>query len=537
MEQELLNLVNSNDKKVLKALYSFDDSNDNESIIFKFNLWSRKYFHKYFTSDDAPFHKELDLYNLKVYKGEISSFVDIAFRGAAKTARTKLFIAFCICNDINHFRKYIKVLAEDGKNSKQIVTDVYNMLVSPDIHKVWPEIFTKTKYKREETMSSFTTSTGIKMTAGTVGTDQRGNIQDEARPDFIWFEDFENRKSLRSAVITKSIFDNMEEARTGLALGGSCLYTCNYISERGNVHKLVEKHDGVRNIVLIVPIIDKNGVIAWDRYTKEAIDQMRIDDDDFEGERLCEPSAGTDVIFNRDNLNRMPTAQPIKIIGEDLKIFHRYDPGHRYAIGSDVAMGVGLDSSASVCIDFDVYPCRVVATYHCNTIKPDSFGIELISQGERYGECLVAPENNPGGGGHSTIMIMKQQNYPNIFTIQPKDTSVDEREKNTVYGWNTNPATKPKMFMSLRKAVDDGHLLLEDEELKKEAKSYSRDDLMDPEEDPRLVTRHFDLLTACAIAWQMKDHATYSDIQTPEEKEELERQQNELSWEDRLGII
>jgi len=28
---------------------------------------------------------------------------------------------------------------------------------------------------------------------------------------------------------------------------------------------------------------------------------------------------------------------------------------------------------------------------------------------------------------------------------------------------------------------------------------------MDSEVDPRLTTRHFDLLIACAIAWQMKD--------------------------------
>jgi hypothetical protein len=30
---------------------------------------------------------------------------------------------------------------------------------------------------------------------------------------------------------------------------------------------------------------------------------------------------------------------------------------------------------------------------------------------------------------------------------------------------------------------------------------------MDKEQDPRLTTRHFDLLIACAIAWQMKDFA------------------------------
>ena len=49
-------------------------------------------------------------------------------------------------------------------------------------------------------MASFTTATGVKMIADTVGTDQRGDIQENVRPDFIWFDDFETRKTLRSAV-------------------------------------------------------------------------------------------------------------------------------------------------------------------------------------------------------------------------------------------------------------------------------------------------------------------------------------------------
>jgi hypothetical protein len=64
------------------------------------------------------------------------------------------------------------------------------------------------------------------------------------------------------------------------------------------------------------------------------------------------------------------------------------------------------------------------------------------------------------------------------------------------------------MMDDLKRAVEDGHLELSDEDLINEAKSYSRDDLMDREQDPRLTTRHSDLLTACAIAWQMRYHAS-----------------------------
>ena len=63
------------------------------------------------------------------------------------------------------------------------------------------------------------------------------------------------------------------------------------------------------------------------------------------------------------------------------------------------------------------------------------------------------------------------------------------------------------MIYAFVKAVEDGLIELNDKDLIQEAKSYSRDDLMDNEVDPRLTTRHFDLLIAACIAWQMKDHA------------------------------
>ena len=499
-------VLNSRDERAKKALFVFDNNDSKDKVIFKFNIWSRYFFPQYFTSKDAPFHKDLDGNNFKAYKGITKSFVDIAFRGASKTARTKLFLAFVILNDLDHFRRYIKVLSADGTNSKQIVTDIYNMLIK--CSSLYPEIFEKTEAKREETMSSFTTSTGIKVLSDTVGTEQRGAIQEESRPDLILFEDFETRKTLRSAKTTKAIWDNMEEARTGLAKSGACIYNCNYISERGNVHTLVTKESDSK-IVLIIPIIE-NGVLAWeDRYTLADIEQMKVDDDDFEGERLCKPSASKDVMFDRESLDKMPVLTPIKEVA-GFKIFKPYNSSHRYASGHDVAGGVGLDSSTSVFIDFDVIPAQVCGTYKNNTIKPDVFGYEIEKQSDVFGSCLSAIESN--NHGHATIAIAKQLNV-NLYTRESKDTKIEVGvEKPKEYGWNTNALTKPKMIFAFIKAVEQGLIQLNDKDLIQEAKSYSRDDLMDGENDPRLTTRHFDLLIAACIAWQMKDSAGYGKM-------------------------
>lgn len=448
----------------------------------------------------------MDLYNIRVYRGHQKYFVNIAFRGGAKTTRTKLLIAFCIANDTDHYRKYIKILASDGDNSIQIVTDIYNMLILERVQYYYPEIFQKTNLKREETRKSFTTAVGVKMRAGTVGTEQRGQLQgeeDSSRPDLIWFDDFETRKSLRSAVVTQHIWDNMEEAREGLAKDGCALYNCNYLSERGNVHKLVSVKSPDRK-VLITPII-KNGIPTWpEAYTIAEINSKKNNASDWAGEYLCEPSAGADIMFDRSCLKKQERKEPVREIA-DFKIYHTYDPSHRYASGHDVGGGIGLDHSASVFIDFSTIPSKVVATFKTNVIKPDTFGDEIKSQADRFGACLVAVENNKFD---MCIGRLKHLKYENLYFTEMKAVRVGIAPKTRTLGWNTNSDTKPKMIYALKKAVEDGHLELSDPDLIDELISYTRDDLMDKEDDVRLTTRHFDLLMAACIAYMMKDYAT-----------------------------
>lgn len=512
--QEIEAILDRDDVPETRAFFSFNSETSEQEVIFLFNLWGRKFFTKYFKVDDAPFHKDIDAYNCRVYRGVQKYFVDIAFRGAAKTTRTKLFIAFAIANDEDHKRKYIKVLSADRANATQIVTDVYNMLVNPVIHYFYPEIFQKTVEKRQETMHTFTTATGVKMTSDSVGTDQRGDVQEDVRPDLIWFDDFETRKTLRSAITTNAIWDNMDEAKQGLSIDGSALYNCNYLSERGNVHKLVLS-DGPETKVLITPIVGtiENGVHVdgpptWPAAYTPGEAALKIKGaSDPAGDYLCVPSAGADIIFDRKMVNKQECKTPIRTIGtlDEFKIFHAYDASHRYGSGHDVAGGVGLDSSTSVFWDFSTIPSKVVATYKNNTIKPTTFGDEIRSQADRFGVPIVAVENNKFD---SAIERLRQLNYPNMYFQELDPTRVGPPPTTRTLGWNTNVDTKPKMIYQLLKAVADGHAELSDKDLIAEARSYTRDDLMDKPDDVRLTTRHFDLLIAAAIGYWMKDFAT-----------------------------
>lgn len=118
------------------------------------------------------------------------------------------------------------------------------------------------------------------------------------------------------------------------------------------------------------------------------------------------------------------------------------------------------------------------------------------------------------------IGVLKHQGYPNIYFTEEKETRAGIPPRTRYYGWNTNTMTKPAMLFELKKAVEDGYLELSDADLIAELRSYSRDDLMDRDEDVRLTTRHFDLLMAAAIAYQMRNWAvvkkTTQGYQQPE---------------------
>ncbi len=498
---EIKRILNEGDQEDIRALFAFDSTTSSEAVLLRFMLWGAKFFPQYYKVDDAPFHRDIDRHNLAVYRGEIDEFIDGAFRGGAKTTRTKLIWAFLIANDIEHSRRYFKIATKDIANAKKIVTDIYNMLAVGQVRYYYPELFAKTPEKRQETMGVFTTATGVMLLATTVGVDQRGQLQEDARPDMLWLDDIETRKTLRSAVETQAIWDNINEALDGMAKARSgVVVTCNYISERGNVHKLVQPATG--RIVMLTPIITPEGKITWPaKYTMEDINRLKNNPDvDFAGEYLNQPSAGLDVYFDRASIDKQVKKQPVKEIA-GLKIFHEYNAMHRFGGGSDVGGGVGLDSSTHVIIDFTTIPARVAATFKSNITQPDAFGFELISHGNRFGECILGVENNKFD---SVIRVLKEKDYPNIYFTEIDETRAGLPPKTRYYGWNTNSATKYTMLVELKTAVETGLLELSDPDLINELRSYSRDDLMDRDEDVRLTTRHFDLLIACAIAWQMR---------------------------------
>ncbi len=502
------------------------------------------YFTEYFDYKIPPFHYELYQDCKDLASGNIEEAMWCIFRDAAKTSIAKIaFACWLIC-----FRKkkYINWDSYDGDNSEAALFDITlalqtNKKIISDFGQIYHKKTAKNalmeaKMKR---IKSFITETGIKVQAFTTQESTRGRVQGKQRPDCFIIDDFENSKTRDSYPITKKIKDHIDELRSGLPANACVLYLCNYITEEGSVAYLMEKiKENPRGRVRNIPVQDKTtGVIAWpdkfvlslneatalnatitdSRKWKISLEARRksLGKNVYESEMMNNPAYAADKIFDRDKVEELlrGAKDPVKEIG-GFKIWSEYNSAHRYGIGADTAKGVGIDSNASVHIDFSTIPNRVVATYKNNMIGPDIFAHELVREAALFGNPLLAPESN--NTGYATVTQLKALKYPNIF-VPLRDEKVKE-VMHTDYGWDTNSATKPEMIYQLKTAIEDGLLVTFDKDLLNEMKYYAQKDLQTYRLEDGM-TRHYDLLIACAIAWAMRNFAKVSKDTKPKFKQ------------------
>jgi len=480
-----------------RALYAFNKEMPIEKVLFKFHLFTRTHFSRYYQQKSAPFHPVMAGNYLRSYLlGE--NRMELAFRGAAKTSLLELVVVYILLNDTESTKRYIKILSRDLKNSKKMVTDIYNKLI--ELEPVYGDVFEQEgKKKREETMSSFIMKKGVQVSAGTVGQAQRGHKQDAYRPDWLLFEDIEDRETISSAVITAGIIGKCDEALTGMAQSGSVVVNGNYISEDGTIEWFKRKPSFATNITPI----ERDGVPTWEVFTLEKLQQLKDESLDYAGEYLCDPARSGSKYFDIDRITHDLTQvrPPVKEIA-GIKYWGKYQPERRYGVGADTAEGKGQDACALTLFDFTTD--EVIATYASNTIFPDLFGFELIRVGREFGQCIIGSEINNTSGG-TVIQVLKQEEYPHLYRKEIVDKLANVITKQI--GWHTNTSTKSSAFAEFRRDYNAGKIKIYDENLLKEMRAYNVNDIS---EKTGLLTRHFDLLMSAVIGWQMRDHATHN---------------------------
>lgn len=508
----------SKDKTKIIHFLAFKEEATTAEIHFLFDVWARYFFPRYYQSESPQFHHDIIDHTINVYMGRPlpdgkSNYINLGFRGCGKTTMTKLLLTYFMLADMSLRRKYVKVLTRNQGNSKQIVTDVYNMMV--ELKDWYGNYFIKEDAKkREETMGSFTMTDGRKLLSGTIGMTQRGHLQDAFRPDFILFDDVEDNESIESLAQTEATINRADEALQGLSADGNFIVNGNYISEEGVIQWFINMTSTYTHKI---PIMDEEGNPVWlARYDKKKIEELRGDALDFYGDYMVDPSSSDQAFFDRARVDAdLDTAKQPDFESAGVKYWGKYQPHHKYAIGADTSEGIGKDANTFALWDFGTFNddvARLTATYFNNRIPPDLFGHELVRVGREFGNCLIAPEAN--NTGHATIAAMR--GYNNIYMEVKSDSRTIKRTER--YGWRTTRKTKPQMLFEFRKDYNDGKLKIYDKNVLKEMRSYTTADLTDTKAG--LVTRHFDLLMAVIIGYMMRKYASFTDSYNDDYEEE-----------------
>lgn len=215
----------------------------------------------------------------------------------------------------------------------------------------------------------------------------------------------------------------------------------------------------------------------------------------------CDPQKSKNKFFDLERIkeNLLRCRNPLRE-SAGVKYWGSYQSHHRYGAGSDHSEGIGADANTLAIFDFTTG--ELLVTYANNLIAPDLSVHEFARVGAEFGNCIYAPEINNKCGG-TAITTLKSLNYPNIYR-KIDDTKIG-KEVTEKLGWETNSKTKYNMYFDFKKDYNDGLIKIYDKNVLAEMKAYTNSDLNDDKSG--LITRHFDLLTAAIIAWQMKKHA------------------------------
>lgn len=234
-----------------------------------FGLFALYFFQNYFTYKLADFHYDFiqDCHDLADNK--IREVAWIAFRESGKTSFTKLFIIWLVATGK---RKYINVDSFDKENAERILFDIaFEMVNNKRFQADFGVLFSKERSIndiKQNRINNFVCENGVRVEAHSTQESVRGRIHLNQRPDALILDDIENNKTKDSEAYTKQVADHISEAMAGLSTEGFMLYLGNYLTEYGNIQKIVNRakiDDKIR--VRNIPVMEGSTPTWQSKYT------------------------------------------------------------------------------------------------------------------------------------------------------------------------------------------------------------------------------------------------------------------------------
>ena len=156
-----------------------------------------------------------------------------------------------------------------------------------------------------------------------------------------------------------------------------------------------------------------------------------------------------------------------------LRIWKKPVEGHQYAIGVDVAEGVGGD--ASCCQVLDCSNGYHVASYWSNAVDIDTYACQVYKLGNYYNKATVCPEVN--NHGHALVALLGGSAGSLAYPYLYKRIVFDEytQKRGTQIGFRTTVSTKPRIIENLKSALRDGEIITQDKDTIEELCNFVRD--------------------------------------------------------------
>lgn len=150
------------------------------------------------------------------------------------------------------------------------------------------------------------------------------------------------------------------------------------------------------------------------------------------------------------------------------KVWAPPQPGHKYCIGADPAIGLQDADPSAICV-IDVTEARQVAEF-CDTMGPERFAMEIAAAGYWYNQALLVPEINNIGYVVLT-QLMSVILYPNMYRWPKWDEPQAWTKKR---GWETNNRTKQLMVSAMITNIEDETIRIASHDLYAELSTFEQ---------------------------------------------------------------
>jgi hypothetical protein len=180
------------------------------------------------------------------------------------------------------------------------------------------------------------------------------------------------------------------------------------------------------------------------------------------------------------------------------RIWVKPKPTGVYAIGADVAEGIGGDASCAAVLDCSngVH----VASYWSNSSDIDTYAAELYKLGIWYNKAFINVEANNHGNGVIAILGGSAGSlaYSNLYRRIEYNEFTAKRTK--IIGFKTGPNSKPRLIGNFKAAMKAGEVTTYDRYTIQELGSFCKD-----QKTGKLGAKgnaHDDRVMALALAWE-----------------------------------